>query len=225
MYSAVLWDMDGTLVDSEPLWEIATYEMSESLGRRITPEVRAQTVGGTFANTLRICAEYAGVAVSAERAAELKAQMFARMRELLTTRLELRPGVEKLLTELKAAGTPMMLVTNTARELTDPAIATIGPEFFTSTICGDEVQNGKPDPDIYLTAAARLGLQPEQCLVCEDSKTGMAAATAAGCRVIGLPEHGEVPEGALDLRSLHGSTSFLGVTAADLAAWYTIFDH
>ncbi|QGU02019.1 Phosphorylated carbohydrates phosphatase [Corynebacterium kalinowskii] len=225
MYNAVLWDMDGTLVDSEPLWEIATYELSESLGRRITPEFRARTIGGTFQNTLQLCADFAGVSVSAEQAEQLQRQMFTRMHELLSTRLELRPGIEKLLSELANSGTPMMLVTNTARELADPAIEAIGRDFFTSTICGDEVANGKPNPEIYRTAALRLGFQPDQCLAFEDSPTGMASATAAGCRVVGLPERGEVPAEALDMRDLHGSTSFLGVTAADLAAWYAAFDN
>lgn len=225
MYKAILWDMDGTLVDSEPLWEIATYEMSESLGKRITPEVHATTVGGTFANTLRICAEYAGVSVTPERAQELKDRMWARMGELLGSELEVRPGVDKLLRELHDACIPMMLVTNTERQVADPAIDSIGRHYFRSTICGDEVTHGKPDPEIYRTAAKRLGFAPEECLVFEDSRSGTAAAAAAGCKLIGLPESGEVPLGALDLRQLHGSTSFLGVTAADLGAWYQAFDH
>lgn len=224
MYKAILWDMDGTLVDSEPLWGIATYEMSESLGRRLTPELREKTVGGTFSNTLQICADHAGVTVTPALFDKCRQAMFAQMHELLGTRLELRPGVEKLLGELHGAGTPMMLVTNTNRELADPAIDKIGRHYFRDTLCGNEVERGKPDPLIYREAAARLGVEPGECLVFEDSGAGMAAASGAGCRLVGLPEVGKVPEGALDMRVLHGSTSFLGVTRADLASWYAAFD-
>lgn len=224
MYKAILWDMDGTLVDSEPLWGIATYEMSEAVGRRLTPELRARTVGGTFTNTLNICAQHAGVTLTEEQAAGHKKQLFSRMHELFATKLELRPGVKELLTTLKAAGTPMMLVTNTNRELADPAIDTIGRDFFVGTLCGNEVGKGKPDPEIYVTAASRLEVEPHECLVFEDSNAGMASATAAGCRVIGLPEHGGVPEAAKDMRQLHGSTSFLGVTPELLASWYATFN-
>lgn len=224
MYKAILWDMDGTLVDSEPLWGIATYELSESLGRRLTPELRAKTVGGTFANTLAICADHAGVTLTPEQGEKCRVQMHSRMLELLSTRLELREGVAKLLSELTDAQTPMMLVTNTTRELADPAIDAIGRHYFVSTICGDEVTHGKPDPEIYATAVARLGVEPQDCLVFEDSGAGMTAAHAAGCRVVGLPDHGEVPDGVLDMRSLHGSTSFLGVSPDDCAHWFAMGD-
>lgn len=220
MYQAILWDMDGTLVDSEPLWGIATYEMSESMGRRLTPELRARTVGGTFANTLAICAEHAEVSVSDADYERYRSAMFTRVQELFDTRLELRDGVAELLGSLKAAGTPMMLVTNTNRVLAAPAIDAIGRELFTSTICGNEVSAGKPDPEIYLTAAARLGVDAQQCLVFEDSQAGMLAARDAGCRVVGLPEHGPVPDGVLDMRAQHGSTSFIGVTPQLCGAWF-----
>lgn len=224
MFKAILWDMDGTLVDSEPLWAITTYELSDKLGRRITEDVHAQTVGGTFENTLRICAEYAGVAVSPERAEILRREMLDRIAELFTERLELVPGIAPLLDELSTHGVPMMIVTNTPREVADPAIAAIGADRFVSTICGDEVTNGKPDPEIYLTAAQRVGAKPSECLVFEDSGAGMAAATAAGCVVIGLPHDSSVtvPAGVTTLESLRGSTSFLGVTMADLTSWYEL---
>ncbi|MEJ6012294.1 HAD family phosphatase [Corynebacterium sp. H127] len=222
MYQAILWDMDGTLVDSEPLWEIATYEMSEAMGRRLTPELRAQTIGGTFSNTVRICAQHAGITVSEADYQGYRSRLFTRMDELLRSRLELNPGIAELLQQLHAAGTPMMVVTNTNRVLADPAIDAVGRHFFSDTICGNEVSAGKPDPEIYTTAAARLGVKPQQCLVFEDSGAGMTAASTAGCRVIGLPAAGGVPAGVVDMRDLHGSTSFIGVTPEKLARWFDL---
>lgn len=184
---AILWDMDGTLVDTEPLWGIATYEMSEAMGRRITAEVRELTVGGTTANTVKICAHFAGLALDDAETTQWVQWMFRRVGELFTSELPFRPGVTDLLAQAKAAGLPMGLVTNTARVLTDQALETIGSEFFDLTLCGDEVPQGKPAPDIYLAAAEKLGLEPDDCLVFEDSRTGMTAAYTAGCRVVGVP--------------------------------------
>ncbi|AKK03155.1 HAD family hydrolase [Corynebacterium epidermidicanis] len=222
MYEAILWDMDGTLVDSEPLWGIATYEMSEAIGRRLTPAIRELTVGGTFANTIRICEEFAGVVLTPQQREMHRQQMYRRVSELFATDLTLVPGVAELLDALVAHKVPMMVVTNTPRELADPAIDAIGRQRFVDTLCGDEVTRGKPDPEIYATAASRLGVAPAKCLVFEDSATGMAAAASAGCRVVGLPASEEivVPPEVLPLAQLHGSSSFLGVTPVDLMQWY-----
>ncbi|OFT90336.1 Phosphorylated carbohydrates phosphatase [Corynebacterium auriscanis] len=184
---AILWDMDGTLVDTEPLWGIATFEMSEVMGRRITPEVRELTVGGTTENTVRICANYAGLQLDESETQHWVQWMFQRVGELLNSSLPFRPGVPALLDEAKAANIPMALVTNTARHLTDVALESIGCHYFVLTLCGNEVPQGKPAPDIYLTAAEKLGVAPEDCLVFEDSRAGMTAAWTAGCRVVGVP--------------------------------------
>lgn len=112
----------------------------------------------------------------------------------------------------------MMVVTNTFRSLTDQALDTIGSDRFVGSICGDEVSAGKPDPTCYLTAADRLGIAPDDCLVLEDSTNGMTAAVRAGCRVVGLPAaDAEVPEGAVPVSTLRGgSTGLDGLGIADL---------
>jgi beta-phosphoglucomutase-like phosphatase (HAD superfamily) len=89
----------------------------------------------------------------------------------------------------------MALVTNTERELTERALNGIGRQYFSATVCGDEVPIGKPAPDPYLRAAALLDLSPEQCLAVEDSVTGTAAAERAGCPVLVVPNDVEVPAG------------------------------
>ncbi|WCZ36534.1 HAD family hydrolase [Corynebacterium heidelbergense] len=220
---AVLWDMDGTLVDTEPLWGKATFRMAESMGRKLTAEARARTVGGTTINTVRVCAENAGIRLSPEDEQRWVQWMFAEVGKLFATGIEFRPGVQRLLAELRATEIPMALVTNTARQLTDISLATIGPEYFAVSVCADEVEHGKPAPDVYLAAARALGLKPEQCLALEDSPAGMAAATYAGARVIGVPvEPGvQTQEGITALGELFAGQTDLGnITAADLHRAY-----
>ncbi|MCK7674517.1 HAD family hydrolase [Corynebacterium pygosceleis] len=185
--SAVIWDMDGTLTDTEPLWAIATYEMSERMGRRLTVEKHAETMGGTFDNTFRVCAEHAGVTPDDAARDRYRRVLFDRVSELFAERLTLNPGVRELLDALLERGTSMYVATNTPREIADLAIGAVGRSYFVDTVCGDEVPCGKPAPDIYREVARRAGLAPADCLVFEDSPTGMAAARDAGCRVVGLP--------------------------------------
>ena len=219
---AIFWDMDGTLTDSEPLWEEATYFLSEILGKRLTPEQRELTVGSTFENTLRICADAAGVQLTEEDYPKYQALTFNKTRELFAERLEVFPGIQKLLTQLKADGMDMFVTTNTVRHVADSAIDTVGRHFFTDTICGDEVAQGKPAPDMYLEAARRAGIAPEDSLVFEDSTTGMSAALEAGCHVIGLPAHEDVviPDGAVSIGKLSGNKHLDGATAQDVYGWF-----
>jgi beta-phosphoglucomutase-like phosphatase (HAD superfamily) len=121
-----------------------------------------------------------------------------------------------LLEALAAEGTPMALVTNTQRELTERALKSIGEEYFSASVCGDEVPQGKPAPDPYQRAAALLGLEPSACLAIEDSATGTAAAESAGCPVLVVPNDVEVPAGR---RRAHMS-SLAGVGVDDLRRVY-----
>lgn len=210
--------MDGTLVDTEPLWGIATYDMSERLGRRLTPELRATTVGGSFRNTLDVCARHAGVELVEEDYPRQRRIMFDQMADLLAEHLTPNPGVTELLTSLSATGVPMLVTTNTERELAAPCIAAVGEHFFTDSVTGDEVPHPKPAPDMYIEAARRVGHHPADCLVFEDSWAGMTAAVDAGCRVIGLADEG--PAGVVTLTALHGSNDVVGVTATDVAEWF-----
>ncbi len=218
MFSAIIWDMDGTLVDSEPLWARGTYEMSEAMGKRLTPELQAQTVGASFSFTARLCAEHAGLELFDE--AYWRSFAFKNMRALFAEELELRPGVATMLQGFHASGVPMAIATNTEREVADGAIDFLGRDLFEATVCGDEVPEGKPAPDIYLKAAELLGVEPTSCLVFEDSVAGMQAALAAHTTVIGLPEEEEklVP-GAHSMRALCGGIDFDFEQASDLAFW------
>lgn len=220
--AAIFWDMDGTLTDSEPLWEKATYEMSEQLGRRLTSQLRELTVGATFDDTFALCCKHAGYEPQPGDAERYREKMFARAQELYATELRVFPGIRDLLEQLHADGIPMLITTNTQRVVADPAFEVIGLHYFVDTICGDEVPQGKPAPDMYLEAARRVGAYPSDCLVLEDSTAGMNAALAAGCQVVGLPGAAftKVPEGAVRITELHDNDHVEGATSADVYRWY-----
>jgi HAD superfamily hydrolase (TIGR01509 family) len=211
---AVLWDMDGTLVDSEKLWDVSLAALYEKLGGELTPAVRASMVGSVAENTMRIVYTDLGLDLDPAAMAESSRWLNDYTAELFAVGLPWCDGAKELLDELHAQGMPMALVTNTQRALTDRALNSIGPHYFSATVCGDEVANGKPAPDPYLRAAALLGMTPEECLAVEDSLTGSAAAERAGCPVLVVPNDVEVPGGP---RRRHVS-SLANLAAADLRA-------
>jgi HAD superfamily hydrolase (TIGR01509 family) len=100
-----------------------------------------------------------------------------------------RPGARELLASLAERGVPCALVTMSYTRLADTMIAQLPPGTFAAVVTGDQVSDGKPHPEAYLTAAARLGADPRDCVAIEDSPTGIASATAAGCVVVGIPHH------------------------------------
>jgi HAD superfamily hydrolase (TIGR01509 family) len=185
--------MDGTLVDSEKLWDVAINELYARRGRVLAPEVRDATVGGSADGVIRIVFDDLGLDPDPEHMAEVADWMHDYVGELFTTGLPWCPGAREMLEALLAADVPMALVTNTRRALTENALDSIGRQYFSVTVCGDEVPEGKPAPDIYLRAAALLGFAAGDCLAIEDSTTGTAAAEAAGCAVLVVPNEVEVP--------------------------------
>ncbi|WP_068271868.1 HAD family hydrolase [Aldersonia kunmingensis] len=185
--AAVLWDMDGTLLDSEVLWDEAVYELSERLGRRLTPAVRETTLGNSMDGVLRKLFAYCDVEPTQQAFDESATWLRTRVGEMFDQGLPWRPGAKDLLAAVRASGLRAALVTNTERELTEKALETLGREYFDATVCGDEVRAGKPSPEPYIRAAQLLGLEPEHCLAIEDSPTGTHAAEEAGCAVLVVP--------------------------------------
>jgi HAD superfamily hydrolase (TIGR01509 family) len=208
---AVLWDMDGTLVDSEKLWDISLAALYAELGGRMTPEVRASMVGSSAENTIRIIHNDLGLDLDPVATAASDRWLHDYTAELFDDGLPWCDGAQQMLEALAAEGTPMALVTNTKRALTERALNSIGREYFSATVCG-EVPRGKPAPDAYLRAAALLDLPPSACLAIEDSVTGTAAAEGAGCPVVVVPNDVAVPHGP---RRSHVS-SLADVGVADL---------
>ena len=192
---AVLFDMDGTLVDSEKLWDISLAALYTELGGRLTPEVRASLVGGSAEATIRTVYTDLGLDLDPVAMAASDRWLHNYTAELFDGGLPWCDGSKQLLEALAAEGTPMALVTNTQRALTDRALNSIGRDYFSVTVCGDEVPHGKPAPDAYERAAALLDLPPLACLAVEDSVTGTAAAEGAGCPVLVVPNDVAVPRG------------------------------
>jgi HAD superfamily hydrolase (TIGR01509 family) len=192
---AVLWDMDGTLVDSEKLWDISLQALYARLGGVLTPEVRVTTVGSSSEGLMRIVYTDLGLEQDPDAMDESADWLHDYTGELFEQGLAWLPGAREMLDALQAADVPMALVTNTRRGLTERALKSIGSHYFSASVCGDEVEHAKPAPDPYLRAAHLLGLQPAQCLAIEDSVTGSQAAEAAGCPVVVVPNDVEVPVG------------------------------
>jgi HAD superfamily hydrolase (TIGR01509 family) len=208
---AVLFDMDGTLLDSEKVWDISLADLAEQLGGELSAEGRASMVGTPLATSIAIMHEDLGVDADPDASG---AYLLDRTRQLFSAPLPWRPGARDLLDAVAAAGIPAGLVTSTHRRLTDLALGTLGEHRFAAVVCGDEVPTPKPAPDSYLRAAALIGVDPSRCVVVEDSFVGMTAAVSAGCAVLVVPSEVAVtvPPGVALRESL------VGVTVGDLRA-------
>lgn len=185
--TAVLFDMDGTLLDSEDLWDRALAALAEHRGGVLSHSARLAMVGRGWTESMEIFYQDLGIP-KADPAAD-HTFLSNRMAELFATELTWRPGAANLLAEIRAAKIPTALVTSTARRLTELALDTLGRDNFDAVVCGDEVRHPKPHPEPYRTAAQLVGASITTCIAVEDSPTGMASALAAGAVVVGVPGH------------------------------------
>lgn len=215
--AAVLWDMDGTLVDSEKVWTVSLADTARALGGELSAAAREAIIGSNLPRTLGIMFDDLGLPHDADRMAEAERLILRRTGELFREGLEWRPGAQAALRTVREAGWPTALVTNTVRELTELALDGIGREHFTVSVCGDEVPRGKPDPDPYLRAAELLGVDVRDCLAVEDSPTGALAAERAGAAVLVVPCEVPVPAGPGRVER----DSLVGLTAAGVRDDYT----
>ncbi len=181
---AVLFDMDGLLIDSEPLWLEAETAVMARLGADWTAADQVQLLGGSLDRTVRYLLAKATKPASAEVVAEwLMAGITERVRD---RGVPVQPGARELLAEVAAAGLPHALVTGSERRFMDAVLARIGLRFD-ALVCAEDVSVTKPDPEPYLLAAKLLGADPARCYALEDSPNGVASAEAAGCWVIAVP--------------------------------------
>ena len=183
--AAVLFDMDGTLVDSEKVWDVALRELAAHAGGALSVAARRAMVGGSMAASMRILHDDLGQPW--RDAAADAAWLEQRVLQLFGCGLIWRPGARELLATVRAEGVPAALVTSTARRLVDVALDTLGRDSFDAVVCGDEVTATKPNPTPYLMAASMLGVPITDCVAIEDSPTGVASARAAGAAVLAVP--------------------------------------
>lgn len=207
--------MDGTLVDSEKLWDVALYELAVEYGATLSDAARRAMVGTSMAASMEIFHE--ALAQPWRDPAASAAWLDDRVGELFRTGLRWRPGALDLLRAVRTAGVPTALVTSTGRRLVEVALDTLGRDSFDAVVCGDEVTAAKPHPEPYLTAARLLDVPIARCVAIEDSPVGVASALAAGATVLAVPA--EVPLDGVD--GVHLRESLATVDLAVLAALVT----
>ena len=210
--TAVLFDMDGTLIDSEPVWFETDVRVLAEYGFELGPEHWHRVLGQPSEVSSKYLLGVSGIPLAWQ---ELVERIETGVVEAMSEGLELLPGAKELLVELQAAGVPTALVSASSRRIVDACIGAIGADFFRHTVSGDDVTRPKPDPQPYLRAAELLGVDPAGCVVIEDSPIGTASGAAAGCRVLAVPhETVQVP----DLPRVTKATSLEGVDLAYLGA-------
>ena len=184
--AAVLWDMDGTLVDTEPYWIESEFELVEQHGGTWSREHALNLVGNDLLVSGRYIREHAGIDVEPDRIVE---ELLDRVVARVERRVPWRPGAVDLLVDLRAHDVRCALVTMSYRRFVEPILRVLPEGTFEVVVTGDAVTQGKPHPEPYQKAAAVLGVPPAATLAIEDSNTGARSAEAAGCTVLVVPNH------------------------------------
>ncbi len=207
---AVLWDMDGTLVDTEPYWMECEFALAEKYGGQWSQEHALAVVGGDLLDSAAYMRQHMGID-------RTPLQIVEELLDGVVLRVEQevpwRPGARELLAELREQNVPCAMVTMSWRRFVEPILRALPEGSFDAIVCGDEVGRGKPHPEPYLRAAELLGVAPELTLAIEDSPTGATSAEAAGCLVLTVPHHVPIPAGR---RRVHRDT-LVGLSTSDLA--------
>lgn len=217
MPAAVLFDMDGTLVDTEPYWMLAETELIHSHGGEWTPEAGLQVVGMGLWDAATIF-QARGVDLSAD---EIVEWMTDRVLEQVRVEVPWRPGARELLRALRREKVPTAMVTMSVHRMAEVVAESAGFDAFDVIVGGDDVQRPKPHPAPYLLAAELLGVEIVECVAIEDSVPGLASAIASGAATIGVPLHAPLEPGETHTlwSSLDGrSPSDLATVLADRSA-------
>lgn len=204
--SAVLFDMDGLLIDSEPVWYDVESEVVARLGGTWSHAHQAACIGGTLDASCRYILEVTGSSVSVE---ELTAMLLAGMVEHFRAGLPLHAGALELVDAVRTRGVATALVSSSYRVLVNAALHRIGADRFDVSVVGDEISQGKPHPEPYLTACEKLSVDPARCVALEDAASGVLSAEAAGCVVVAVPS--VAPIEALPTRPVMSSLADIDV--------------
>ncbi len=189
---AVLFDMDGLLIDSEPLWFEVETDVMTRLGGTWSPADQEALLGSSLDRSVRYFMERAKVPADPAEVGEW--MVGGIVAKVLEHGVKVMPGAMELVAAVAASGLPYALVTSSQRRFVDAVLARTGLRFPV-VVTGSDVSRGKPDPEPYLLATRRLEVAPAGCLVLEDSITGVAAAEAAGCFVVAVPTLGGIEPG------------------------------
>jgi len=181
---AVLFDMDGTLINSEPFWLVAETELMARYGHQWTDEDQAYCLGGPLP---KVGAYMSKLAHGADNPLYFEDELVRMVAEQFKAGLEFIPGARELVTDLFESQIPMALVSASPRLLVNAALELLPKGTFVSSVSNQDVTFSKPDPESYLLAADNLGVEIKRCIVLEDSRTGIDAGLASGAIVIGIP--------------------------------------
>jgi HAD superfamily hydrolase (TIGR01509 family) len=214
MIEAVVFDLDGVIVDSEPVWEQVRRQVVTEHGGHWAPEAQQRLMGMSTGEWARYLSQDLGVGLPPETVA---AMVIDRMRARYHERVPLLPGAARAI-RLLAARWPLGLASSSPPALIDAVLDAAGlREYFTAALSTEQVRRGKPAPDIYLAVADQLGRRPDRCAAVEDSTNGLLSAAAAGLQVIAVP-HPQYPP---DPAALHAAkrvlTSLTELTAQTIA--------
>jgi len=203
---AVVFDLDGLLLDSEPAWDQARRQVAAEHGAHWADQATLDMIGMSSPEWSRYMHQRLGVPLAPE---EIAAQVVERMQFLYRQRLPLVPGARPAVERL-ARRWPLAMASSSNRPVIDLALSLAGLEpFFQATVSSEEVARGKPAPDVYLEAARRLGVNPSSCAAVEDSRSGILSASAAGMWVIAVPNQAFSPGD----EALHAADKVLGSLA------------
>lgn len=181
--------MDGLTINSEPQWLEAEIELTKSFGYDWTQADQAACLGGPLSRVGQYMSDKTNGAKSGP---EFHAEIVQLMAKKVSTYAEFMPGAKELLSQLSAQNVPLALVSASPRVIVDAALSHVKPLPFATTISSDDVENTKPDPEGYLKAASQVGADIKNCLILEDSATGVKAAQASGAKVIAVPHLVEI---------------------------------
>lgn len=184
MIEAVVFDLDGVLLDTEELWDEVREALARERGGRWHAGAQADMMGMSSVEWSAYMHDVIGLAEPPE---EISAEVVRRMLERYRERLPLIPGAVEAV-ERMASRWPLGLASSSNRELIDGALEASGvASCFRVTVSSEEVARGKPAPDVYVEAARRLGVRPDRCAAVEDSRNGIRSARAAGMSVVAIP--------------------------------------
>ena len=187
MIEAVIFDMDGLMFDTEIISFACWKTAASKYGYVIIEELFLKTLGQTVERDQEIYAEYLGEDFPFEAVKNERFRLGAEY--LRTNTVPIKDGLLELLAYLKNRHYKTAVATSSPREIALPLIEKAGvANFFDNIACGDEITNSKPDPEIFLTAALKLGASPERCMVLEDSEFGITAASRAGMKTVLIPD-------------------------------------
>lgn len=185
-FSAVVFDMDGTILDTETVFRSVVFEVCGELGFEMTEDVHLSMVGSSHETTNKLLIEAYGVSFPYALFDE-KCRVI--MGERMRGEVPVKAGAREILIELRERGIPAAIATSSRRPHADLHLGTAGlVDMFETIVTRDDVVNPKPHPEPYLTAARRLGVDPAECLALEDSFSGVRAAHAAGMQTVMVPD-------------------------------------